>query len=156
MQPLREIDWGNIESGENFKVLGEGTFGKVFQAVWNNDGQKESVAIKVIKSGYTERILEKIIFEAKISAHVESSLGHCNSITSVHGLARGTPPESIQRYLYFASNGRSMNCITAIVMRLETGGSLKDITNISRKYERVPSLAIFQKLQIANEIAKGK
>ncbi len=85
-QQATEIDWSTLTVG---KILGQGASGITYQANWQQNGNSETVAVKLFKAGLTSDGLPSCEMDANIIAGEHPNLVGVKGVISNH-------PEGIQ------------------------------------------------------------
>ena len=80
-QQAPEIDWSTLTIGD---VLGQGASGITYQANWQQNGQSETVAVKLFKAGLTSDGLPSCEMDANVMAGEHPNLVGVKGIISNH------------------------------------------------------------------------
>lgn len=154
---LRPISWSDIlECDDGLSCdLGKGSYGKVFRVIWKHSDNHEIVAIKVIKRDAGEKARGEALIAVQAEQELKCLLdSDRDCIVKVHGVVSGKPSKSLQTLLKSSDDDIQLDACTAIVMRYEEGGALKNIAKLDANSE-TPSLNLRRKLEVAADIAQG-
>lgn len=173
------IDWTELEinlSKPKEAIIGDGSFGRVFRAVWNpailsekdfKNGQlvpsiapaevKIEVAVKVLTRSLAKarnddefnKVCRKAMKEVDMIRRAEERMIYKDCIIRTYGFAKGPLPDDFTAVFKIPRGEEGVG----IIMRLEKGGSLDKMIQKSRKKIKVMSFE--DKINILFQVARS-
>ena len=157
---LMAISWADLTADTPNCVLGTGSFGRVFHLSWQQPGGKVSVAVKVMSQTFA-RYANRDYAVALTMARQEAETIHEISVRGgdamsihviqVYGFVQGPLPPTLTSAFKGARAGEEAY---GIVMRLESGGSLKQLLHPGPGKPHTP-LSTEERIRILMLAARG-
>ena len=157
---LETISWADLTADTPNCVLGTGSFGRVFQLSWQQPGGKVSVAVKVMSQTFA-RCANRDYAAALAMAKQEAETIHeisvrggdamSTHVIQVYGFVQGPLPATLTSAFKGARVGEEAY---GIVMRLEAGGSLKQLLHPEPGKPNTP-LSTEERIRILELAARG-
>ena len=157
---LETISWNDLTADKPNCVLGTGSFGRVFQLSWQQAGGKVPVAVKVMSetfARYAKRDYAAALAMAKQEAEtiheisVRGGDAMSTHVIQVYGFVQGPLPSTLTSAFKGARAGEEAY---GIVMRLEAGGSLKQLLHPGLGKPKTP-LSTEERIRILALAASG-
>ena len=159
-QELEIISWADLTADTPNCVLGTGSFGRVFQLSWQQPGGKVSVAVKLMSQTFA-RCANRDYAAALAMAKQEAETIHeisvrggdamSTHVIQVYGFVQGPLPPTLTSAFKGARAGEEAY---GIVMRLESGGSLKQLLHPGPGKPNTP-LSTEERIRILTLAARG-
>ena len=157
---LETISWADLTADTPNCVLGTGSFGRVFQLSWQQPGGKVSVAVKLMSQTFA-RCANRDYAAALAMAKQEAETIHeisvrggdamSTHVIQVYGFVQGPLPPTLTSAFKGARAGEEAY---GIVMRLESGGSLKQLLHPGPGKPNTP-LSTEERIRILTLAARG-
>ena len=157
---LMVISWAELTADTPNCVLGTGSFGRVFQLSWQQPGGKVSVAVKLMSQTFA-RCANRDYAAALAMAKQEAETIHeisvrggdamSTHVIQVYGFVQGPLPPTLTSAFKGARAGEEAY---GIVMRLESGGSLKQLLHPGPGKPNTP-LSTEERIRILTLAARG-
>ena len=157
---LMAISWTDLSADTPNCVLGTGSFGRVFQLSWQQPSGKVSVAVKVMSQTFA-RYANRDYAAALTMARQEAETIHeisvrggdamSTHVIQVYGFVQGPLPSTLTSAFKGARAGEEAY---GIVMRLESGGSLKQLLHPGPGKPHTP-LSTEERIRILTLAARG-